>query len=120
MRKNITCTICPLGCRIRVAHSKDAIQRIEDYQCERGKDYAVHEVFNPMRTLTTTLRVKNGELPLVSVKVSKPVPKESLIEIMDAIAHIEVEAPLAIGEVLVEGVLGLDADIVATKHVRKI
>lgn len=120
MRKKVTCVICPMGCRIRVVHSKDAIQRIEEYQCERGKDHAVQEVFNPLRTLTTTIAVRNGELPLVSVKTSKPVPKDRIFDIMDVIAELELEAPLALGEVLVEEILGLNADIVATKQVKKI
>jgi len=120
MRKNVTCIVCPLGCRIRIVHSKDAIQRIEDYQCEKGKDYAVQEIFNPVRTLTTTMMVRNGQLPLVSVKTSKPVPKDRIFDIMDTIAGLELEAPLAIGEILVEDILGLNANIVATKHVKRI
>lgn len=117
MRKDVTCIICPLGCKIRVAYSKDAIQRIEDYQCEKGKDYAVQEVFNPVRMLTTTMMVINGELPLVSVRTNRAVPKQKIFDIMDAIAAIKVDAPVAIGDVLVESVLGLDANIIATKHV---
>jgi CxxC motif-containing protein len=119
MRKNVTCIICPLGCRIRVVYSKDAIQRIEDYQCEKGKDYAVQEIFNPVRTLTTTLMVMNGDLPLVSVRTSTPVPKQRTFDIMDELAGIEVDAPVVIGDILVEHVLGMDADIIATKNVQK-
>ena len=120
MKKDVTCIVCPLGCRIRVMYSKDAIQRIEDYQCEKGKDYAVQEIFNPVRTLTTTLTVTKGELSLVSVKISKPVPKGKIFDIMDVISGTKVSAPINIGDVLVEHVLGLDADIIATKHVLEI
>jgi CxxC motif-containing protein len=119
MRKNVTCIVCPLGCRIRVTYSEDAIQRIEDYQCEKGKDYAVQEIFNPVRTLTTTLNVTNGELLLVSVKINKPVPKDKIFDIMDTISGFEVIAPVKIGDVLIEQVQGLDTDIVATRNVRK-
>jgi CxxC motif-containing protein len=37
---------------------------------------------------------------------------------MDAISEIEVFAPVKIGDVLVENVMDLDADIVATKNVK--
>ena len=119
MKKDVTCIICPLGCRITVAFSEDAIHSIKDYQCEKGKDYAVQEIFNPVRTLTTTLTVTKGELPLVSVKTSEPVPKGKIFDVMDIISGIEASAPITIGDVLVEHVLGLDADIIATKHVLK-
>jgi CxxC motif-containing protein len=119
MKKNVTCIVCPLGCRIRVTYSKDAINSVKDYQCEKGKDYAVQEIFNPVRNLTTTMEVRNGELPLVSVKTNKPVPKQRIFDVMDSIARIEVEAPISIGDILVENVLDLHADIVATKNVGK-
>lgn len=120
MKKDVTCIVCPLGCRIRVAYSEDAIHSIKDYQCEKGKDYAVAEVFNPKRSLATTLTVINGELPLVSVKTSEPVPKQRMFDIMDTIAAIKVDAPVAMGDILIEQVLGLDVNIVATKHVLEI
>ena len=120
MKKDITCITCPLGCRIRITYSEDAIHRIEDYQCEKGKDYAVQEIFNPVRTLTTTLMVAKGELPLVSVRTSKPVPKQRIFDIMDALSDVAIVAPVKMGDVLIEKILGLDIDIVATKNVEKI
>lgn len=119
MKKDITCITCPLGCRIRVAFSEDAIHSIEDFQCEKGKDYAVQEIFNPVRTLTTTMIVRKGELPLVSVKTSKPVPKHKVFDVMDAISDVVVVAPVTIGDVLIEKVHGPDIDIVATKNVKE-
>jgi CxxC motif-containing protein len=120
MKKDVTCIVCPLGCRIRVAYSEDAIHSIKDYQCEKGKDYAVAEVFNPKRSLATTLTVINGELPLVSTKTSEPVPKQRMFDIMDALSDVMVVAPVKIEDVLIEKILGLDIDIVATKNVKKI
>ena len=117
MKKDVTCIVCPLGCSIRVSYSKEAIHSIEDYQCEKGKDYAVQELFNPVRMLTSTIMVRNGELPLVSVKTNKPIPKDRLFDVMDVIAQIELSAPIRMGEVLVEKILDLDANIIATKHV---
>ena len=118
MRSKITCIICPLGCSLIIEHSDGAIDSIEGFLCKKGKDYAFEELLNPVRTLTTTIMVKDGIIPLVSVKTSKPIPKGKLFEVMDAVSGIEVSAPVKIGDVMVENVLGLDVDMIATRNVR--
>ena len=117
MKTEITCIICPIGCEVTVHHEEGTITKMEGHQCKKGIGYVEEELFDPKRTLTTTMNVKNGELPLVSVKTSIPVPKERLFDVMDVISQIETAAPVKIGDVLVQSVLGLDADIVATKMV---
>lgn len=119
MRKEITCIICPIGCKLMVEYEDDTILDIEGFECKKGKKYASEELLNPVRTLTTTIVVKDGEIPLVSVKTAKPIPKDKLFEVMDFISEIEVNAPINIGDVLVDNVLGLNVDIVTTKSVNK-
>lgn len=120
MKKEITCIICPIGCRLIVEYEDDTILDIDGFECKKGKKYASEELFNPVRTLTTTIIVKDGEIPLVSVKTDKPIPKDKLFEVMDAVSEIEVKAPVSIGDFLVKNVLGLNADIVATKNVQRL
>ena len=119
MKKEITCIICPIGCRLMVEYRDDSILNIEGFECKKGKKYASEELLNPVRSLTSTILVKDGEIPLVSVKTEKPIPKEKLFEVMDAISGIEVDAPVDIGDVLVKNVLDLNVDILATKKVEK-
>lgn len=120
MKNEITCIICPIGCRLIVEYEDDTIIDIKGFECKKGKKYASEELLNPVRTLTTTIIVKNGEIPLVSVKTDKPIPKDKLFEVMDAVSEIEVHSPLSIGDVLVKNVLGLNVDIVATKNVERL
>jgi CxxC motif-containing protein len=119
MESKITCIICPIGCEVTVHHKEGIITNIEGHQCKKSIGYANEELFYPKRTLTTTILVKGGELPLVSVKSSKPIPKDRLFDVMDCISQTEVDAPVEIGDALVKNVLDLDADIVATKNVGK-
>ncbi|MEE9151300.1 MAG: DUF1667 domain-containing protein [Thermoplasmata archaeon] len=119
MNKEITCIICPISCQIIIEHRDGTIKSIEGFQCEKGKVYAEEELLSPVRALTTTIMVKDGVLPLVSVKTNKPVPKEKLFKVMDAISGVEVDAPVNIGDVLVENVFDLNIDIVATKNVER-
>ena len=119
MESEITCIICPVGCEVIIHEKGGVITKIEGFQCKKGIGYAKEELLDPKRTLTTTMTVKGGELALVSVRTAKPISKDKLFEVMDTISGIEVRAPVEIGDVLVENLLGLGADIVATKKVEK-
>lgn len=119
MKKEMICIICPLGCSLTVNHTQKAIQSVEGNQCERSLDYAEKEIFNPERTLTTTVRVRHGHLPLVSVRTNKPLSKELLFDAMDLLAEIEVEAPIKIEHKIAENLFNTGVDVVATKNVEK-
>ncbi len=117
MKKKFICIICPNGCEIEVDYSGDRIEKITGNLCDKGIDYARKELFFPERGLTSLVNVKNGSLPLVSVKTSKPIPKEKIFKVMDELADIWIEAPIKIGDIIVKDILGTGADIVATKNI---
>lgn len=119
VNKKYVCIICPNSCEIEVEYSRDKIKRISGNMCEKGEEYVRKEIFCPERGLTTTLRVKNGSLPLVSVKTSKAIPKEMMIKVMDEISNVEVEAPVKIGDIIIKNVLNTETDIIATKNINK-
>lgn len=119
MEREITCITCPLGCRIMVTHTSGEIKNMEGHQCEKGMDYAGMEILNPVRMLTTTMMVENGDLPLVGVKTSEAIPKDMIFRVMDAISVACVEAPVVIGDILVRNVLGMNADILATRNIER-
>jgi CxxC motif-containing protein len=119
MKKEMICIICPLGCSLTVNYTQKAIQSVEGNQCKRSLEYAEKEIFNPERTLTTTVRVKHGHLPLVSVRTNKPLPKELIFDAMNLLAEIEVKAPIRIGHKIAENLFNTGVDAVATKNVEK-
>lgn len=90
------------------------IQSISGYSCPRGREYAVHEVTNPLRMVTSTVKVRKGEKPLLPVKTSKPIPKGLIMACMTEINKVTVTAPVQIGDVIIPNVMGTEADIVAT------
>lgn len=115
----IVCIICPRGCEIKVYSIDGEIIRVEGYSCPRGKEYAEKEVKMPMRTLMTVVKCRGGDLPVVSVKTSKPIPRDKLVEVSKYLANIVADVPVSIGDIIVKNVLGLDSDIVATRPCRK-
>lgn len=112
----ITCVICPLGCRLEC--SKDGSElRVTGNKCRRGLAYAEQEMANPSRVLTTSVRVIGGTEPLVSVRLSHPIPKDRLRSTARALAHLTVRAPVVRGDRLLVNVLETGADLIATRTV---
>lgn len=116
-RTNIICISCPKGCKVTVESDNGKIKDISGYDCQKGKVYAKEEVKNPRRILPTTVRVKNATLPLLPVKTSAAIPKELILEAMQEIAQIEVEAPVNIGDVIIKDFMNTGVDLIATRMI---
>ncbi|MEM2150831.1 MAG: DUF1667 domain-containing protein, partial [Candidatus Bathyarchaeia archaeon] len=114
--RRITCIICPLGCALKVLLKNGEVVSVEGNRCQRGVMYAKDEV-KPKRTLITVVKVYGGALPVVSVKISKPIPKDLIPEAMKAVSKVSVRAPVKIGDVIIKNLLGLGVDVIATRDV---
>lgn len=117
MKKEIICTVCPLGCHIFADGTNEEVTSIEGYTCSRGKEYASQEFLHPVRILTSTVKVQ-GEDRQVPVRSDKPIPKERLMDCMAVIRKTEVTAPVNTYDVIIPGVCGCDANIVATGSIK--
>ena len=116
MKKNLICVSCPLGCPIEVEIENGEILSVTGNTCKRGDAYARAELTNPVRSLTTTVKLIDGALPVVPVKSSKPVPKDKMFECMKLINEASIKAPVKIGDVVIKDILGSGADIVVTNN----
>lgn len=117
MTKELTCIGCPMGCRVTVSMDGDEILEIDGFTCKKGEIYARKEVTAPTRIVTSLVTVTGGILPKVSVKTKEDVPKDSIFSCMEAIRSLQVEAPVAIGDVLLKDIAGTGVDLVATKNI---
>ena len=122
MNREITCIVCPNGCTLDIDFEKNgdgkiAVTSVKGNLCPRGRDYAIQEMEAPMRTIASSVLVTGGELPLASVRTNAPIPKERIFDVMEEIRRVTVTAPVSAGDVIIKDVLGLGADIIATKDV---
>ena len=117
--KDITCIVCPIGCKIIVRFDERHCEIVHGNKCKQGIEYARLEALDPRRILTTSVLVMSGEWPLVSVKTTKPVPKDKIYIVLKEIKKVKVKAPVRIGDIIIENVGDLDIDVVATKMVNK-
>ena len=111
----LICIICPRGCHLSV----DDNMQVSGNFCKRGAVYAIKELTQPERTITSTVKVINGDLERVSVRTSKPIPKAKINEIMEEIRKVEVVAPLPINSVVLENVLCLNVNIITTREIKE-
>ena len=119
MKNEMICIGCPMGCYLTVDYDKTTIREVTGNRCKVGLEYAQKEISNPERTLTTTVKVKNGHLPLVSVRTNKPIPKNRIFDAMELLAKVEVEAPIKIGEAIIQNIFDTGVNVVATKNISK-
>jgi CxxC motif-containing protein len=119
-KKEITCIVCPIGCKIVVKTDGKHFEVCNGNKCAKGIEYARAEALDPKRMLTSSILVKNGKWPLVSVRSSKPVPKNKLFEILKQIKKANVDAPIKPGQTIIKNVSNTNIDIIATKSVKKI
>ena len=114
MKREITCIVCPRGCRMTADIQGEQIV-VTGHSCNRGEKHAVAEILHPVRSLTSIVRVSNRVDTMVSVKSEAPVPKEEMFSIMERIHATTVEAPVQIGDVILDNIFG--TRIVATKQI---
>lgn len=122
MKRNFTCIVCPNGCEITAEYDVKEDGSIvpgavEGHTCKRGEEYVKQELTDPRRTIASSVLVRGGELPLASVRLTKPIPKARIFDAMKEIRKITLDAPVEAGAVLAADLLGLGTDLIVTKGV---
>lgn len=111
--KELTCINCPNGCNLLVNIDGDNII-ISGNLCEKGKAYAICEVTNPMRIVTSIIKTDKNNY--VSCKTDRPIPKDMVLVVAREMKKVIVKEPIKIKDILIKNVCGLDANVVATKN----
>ena len=114
-RKELICTVCPMGCRITVTGEGESIASVTGNTCARGDGYARSEFVRPMRLLTSVARTQGRpDTPLLAVRSDRPLPKDCQFACIEAIRGLTLSAPVRRGDVLIADVAGTGANIIAS------
>lgn len=116
-KRNLICIGCPMGCPLEVTLENGEVVSVTGNTCKRGDDYARKEVTHPTRIVTSSVCVAGGEIGMVSCKTQSDIPKEKIFDIMKCLETIVVNAPVKIGDVILENVADTGVNIIATKDV---
>lgn len=119
--KELTCIGCPMGCALKIDFddTKLVVLSVSGNNCKIGERYAHKELTNPTRIVTSSIKVNNGNLAMVSVKTRTDIPKDKIFDVMEEIHTTIVEAPVWIGDVLIHNVAETGVDIIATKNIEE-
>lgn len=114
MKRDLICILCPRGCQLTAEVSCDTV-KITGNGCPRGARYGESECLHPVRTVTATVRVSNRPDTMASVKTETPVPKQNMLQVMEVLRRLQIQAPANVGDVIAEDVFG--SKIVVTKNI---
>ena len=120
--KELVCIVCPRGCRLTLIQD-EACQggyQVIGNGCNRGIDYGVKELTNPTRVITSTVKIKGAIMRRLPVRTKGDIPKNKVFQCMKLLNDIDVYAPIKVGDIIVENVLGTGVDLIATKSMDKI
>ena len=111
--KQLICIVCPKGCHLQVDEQND--HKVTGHGCPRGEEYGKIELTNPTRVVTSTVKVTGAAHPRCPVKTDRPIPKALIFEAMAALDAVQLAAPVALGQTVVENVCGTGANFVACR-----
>ena len=109
----LICITCPKGCHLKIDEQNG--YKVTGNACPRGEVYGKTEVSNPVRMVTSTVRIQGAKGNRLSVKTDHPLPKKMIFDCMKALDTVVAVAPVRVGDVILPQVCGTDVNIVATK-----
>ena len=114
-KKEIVCIVCPRGCTVQVLQNGTEIL-VSGNQCKRGREFAIREMTAPMRTIASTVATSFPDVPVLPCRVSSEIPKDRIMDCMKEINKTVATLPVRIGDILIENILGTDANVIITAN----
>ena len=117
------CTTCPSECLLTVEVKRRAdgavveVRSVTGNSCPRGEKFAHQELTCPMRVLTTTVAVSGGDEALLPVRTAEAIPLALHAQAMDLIRGVVVEAPIRMGDVVLENLLDTNINLIASMDI---
>ena len=118
-KTHFVCVVCPIGCEIDVVHDGSKIISMEGNKCEKSKEFVSQELIEPMRILTTTVRIEGSRWPVIPVRTDKAVPKRLFPQVMKRLRRITLQASVNISDVVVRDILRTGANVIATRTMHR-
>lgn len=117
------CTTCPSECLLTVEVERGAdgavveVRSVTGNSCPRGDKFAHQELTRPMRVLTTTVAVSDGDEALLPVRMAEAIPLALHAQAMDLIRGLVIEAPIRMGDVVLPNLLDTGTDLIASMDI---
>lgn len=112
------CITCPMSCHLTATiDDKNQVIEVTGNTCKRGEAYARAELTNPVRTLTSSVKLENGVENRLPVITKGQIPKDKMFDVMEEIHKTKVCAPIKENDIIIQNVCNLGISIVASRSV---
>lgn len=117
------CTTCPSECLLTVEVERGAdgavveVRSVTGNSCPRGDKFAHQELTCPMRVLTTTVAISDGDETLLPVRTAEAIPLALHAQAMSLIRGLVIDAPIRMGDVVLENLLNTNIDLIASTDI---
>lgn len=115
MKKEMICVNCPMGCHLVVEMEEGQVVSITGNRCPKGEAYGRQECIQPMRYLTTTVRIHGAIHRVLPVISEKEIPLELMKAAMEEVRFAEVKAPVQEGDVVLKNLAGTGVNLIASR-----
>ena len=116
MIKELICISCPIGCHLSVDTEN---MTVIGNTCKRGEAYGINEIKNPVRVITTTVKIEGGTHAVLPVKTKSPIPKGLNFKCIDILNNLTLKAPVKMGDIVVHNILDTGVDVVTSREMEK-
>ncbi len=118
IQKNYICICCPLSCDLTLT-DENGVLSVSGNTCPRGSEYAKNEYKDPVRMITTTVKLTGADKTLLPVISDGMIPKKKMQECLQVLYGVTVTAPVKMGDVVCKNILDTGVDILAASTVQK-
>lgn len=115
--KEMICIVCPRGCHLKVDEENN--YKVTGNHCPKGEEYGRNEVLNPLRVVTSTVRIQSEECPRCPVKTDGSIPKKDVLRAMELLDDVELNPPVKRGDTVIKNILGTTVSFVATRDIQE-
>ena len=110
--KELTCIICPNGCSLSI----DDELNVTGYLCPRGKQFAINEIKDPRRSITSTCKTIFKDIPVIAVRSDSEVRKDDVKKVIEEINKITIDKRMPIGEIVIKNVINSGVNIILSSN----
>jgi len=115
MKKEMTCIECPVGCALSVDIENCKVVKVSGGKCPKAEKYAISEVENPVRILTSTVLTDGLSFKMIPVRTDRPLPKRDILRAAEEIKKVRINKPTRAGEIIVKNFLNPGTNLIATR-----
>lgn len=110
--KTLTCIVCPNGCALTIENAAGE-WKVTGNMCPRGKDFAINELTDPKRSISSTVRTVFKYMPRLPVRTDGEIPLKLIFPVMEELKRIVIEKPVHSNDIIIKDVLNTGINIIS-------